>query len=318
MIRILHFIYGLHIGGAETFIANTVENLNSGEFHFDFALQDSNITNKRLLRYISNNNAKVYVLPRFPFHVCSQYRILSRILETQHYDIVHIHINAALNPVPFLAAKKMPYAKFIVHSHNTSNNRGGFVGLALHKFNRRMLMPTSIIRVACSKLAGQWMFGKAEFHIINNAINPADYSFSMLGRKNIRELYSIPNDYVVLGSIGRLTPQKNHIFMLQVFKLFHSRNPKSKLLIVGEGPLLSELEDQVKEMTISNDVIFAGSQTATQSYYSAIDCFLMPSHFEGLAYTAVEAQANGLPLIASVNVTPESQIADNMMFAPPI
>lgn len=301
MKKILHFIYGLGVGGAETFISNVLTKLTPDEYHFDFALQDGKIENAFLSDYIERNNSTIYVLPRFPRHILGQFKLLRRILLQNHYDFVHIHMNAAVNPVPLLVSHyNYRNTKFILHSHNTSSaNR---IGRILHIVNSRSLIKGSNIKVACSELAGRWMFNEYEFSQIDNAIDINKFRFSPTCRNAIRKEFNIAHTTSVIGSIGRFVSQKNHSFMIEWFTSYSAEHPEAILLLVGEGPLFANIKQLVAEKRIEDKVVFTGLRTDTSALLSAMDCFIMPSHFEGLAFTAIEAQASGLCVVASDNL----------------
>lgn len=301
--NILHYIYGLHIGGAETFIANVIEKLDPDEFKFDFAIQDHDITNERISEYIRNNESTVYTIPKFPKSIISQYFCLKTILREKNYDFVHIHMNAALNMVPLILSKKHhPNPQFIIHSHNSSNNIGGQWGRWLHLANSRFLINNQTIHLACSDIAGRWMFKNKPFTQIDNAIDTNVFRFSEHHRKAIRNELGINPDAKVIGSVARFVAAKNHAFMINWFAEYSKTHDDTFMLLVGEGPLLNTIMKLCKEKNIGNKVFFTGLRTDIPQLLSAMDCFFLPSHFEGLGFTAIEAEASGLEVVASISV----------------
>lgn len=300
--KILHFIYGLHVGGAETFLTNVFEKLDSGEFRFDFAIQDSDITNQSLTKLIRANGSKVYILPKFTKSILGHYFALRRILNENNYDFVHIHMNAAVNPVPLiLSSRKYAATKFIMHSHS-ANSAGGLLGRMLHKFNASVFIKTDSIRLACSEMAGKWMFGKKSFEQIDNAIDVYNFKFNDTFRKSIRNELGISHNTNVIGSVARFVAAKNHKFMIDWFADYCSSHENAVMLLVGEGHLLKTTKELCKEKNINGRVIFTGLRTDIPQLLSAMDCFLFPSFFEGLGFTAVEAEACGLDVVASDRV----------------
>lgn len=120
--KILHFIHGLNIGGAESFIRNEMNAMASmPDFKFEFAIQNPNITNSELLAMAGSEN--IHKLPSFPLNIIPQYKALSRLLKTNHYDVVHIHANALVNPVPIDVCKRLSQPA-VIHSHSTENGGG--------------------------------------------------------------------------------------------------------------------------------------------------------------------------------------------------
>lgn len=130
--RILHLIYGLNIGGAESFIRNEMEAMSIAQkgktdqaakagFEFDFAIQNPNITNTALANMAGADH--IHMLPAFPRHVLSQSKALTRLLREGSYDVVHIHANALVNPVPIDVCKHLSQPA-VIHSHSTENGGG--------------------------------------------------------------------------------------------------------------------------------------------------------------------------------------------------
>lgn len=306
-IKVLHYIYGLHVGGAETFILNTINALDTETYDFDIAIQDSIITSTQFNQMIGSGEIRIINLPLFPSHIFGQYRALRRLLTKHHYDVVHIHINSAINPVPLLIARALRKSttRFIVHSHNSSNNAGGIIGQFIHYANSRCLITKSTIKIACSNKAARWMFGKHDFRLLANAVDTKCYKFDETSRKEIRRQLSIPLDAEVIGSVARFVPAKNHNFMVELFARYHQAHPQSILLLVGAGPLLDETKSLVDRLGLESCVIFTGLRNDIPDLLSAMDCFFIPSHFEGLAFTAIEAQASGLRVVASSSITSE-------------
>ncbi len=304
-VKVLHFIYGLHVGGAETFIVNAIENLDSDRFSFDFAVQDTNVTHPMLRKMIESGKVKIHSIPRFPRHILSQYKCLKHLVTKNGYNIVHIHINAAVNPVPLFLAKtyNSTSIRFIVHSHSSSNSIGGIFGKFLHLVNSRLLINNNIYKIACSDLAGQWMFGNSGYTVLANAIDTGRYKFSHVSRLKIREEFGINEDAEVIGNVGRFVYAKNHRFMIELFAQYFKSHPNAILLLVGTGPLFEEIKSFTHQLGIGEQVVFTGLRTDIPELLSAMDCFLFPSHFEGLGFVAVEAQSTGLQIVASDTIS---------------
>lgn len=296
--KILHFIYGLSIGGAETFLLNMLSAIDTSIFSFGFAIQNSEIKNESLYKLIRDNNWPIHVIPQFNKAPIAHFKAIKKLLKEGHYDAIHIHMNAIINPLPLIAAKRLRIKTFI-HSHSTSPGMSRqTLGKLIHNFNKRTFIHNQNL-LACSQEAGRWMFDHRSFKIIYNAVDIERFLFSETLRRRIRELSSIPNSSITIGSVGRLTPPKNHFFIIGLFNEFLKTHSDSRLLLVGDGPLRTELENSVKDLGISDNVIFIGAKENPEEYYSAFDLFLFPSQWEGIGFTAIEAQTSGLPIIAS-------------------
>lgn len=307
MKKILHFIHGLNLGGAENFIFNLLKAIDSSQYRFDFVIQEPEIKHTEFKKLIEAKGGNIYLIPEFMHNPFGHARELKRLLKRQ-YDFVHIHMNALINPIPVIIASN-DGCRVIIHSHSTKNGLGGAVGKYVHKTNRQLLIKKDFIRLACSTEAGRWMFGNHSFQTVPNAIDINEYCFREEARRKIREQYNLKDEYVI-GQVGRLIPLKNQSFSLKIFNDLRKKAPhlNAKLMIVGDGPDKLALSNLSEELDLSGNVIFTGSVLNVCEYYSAFDCFIMPSFFEGLALVAVEAQASGLKPLVSDTVTKEINI----------
>ena len=184
---------------------------------------------------------------------------------------------------------------------------------------RPILNLASSKRLACSTEAANWLFGKKKLNeivIVNNGIDTDRFTFNEENRQRIRKKYQISNDTLLIGHIGRFSEQKNHKFILDVFKEIKYQHPNSKLLLLGVGELQNIIEGKVQQMHLNNDVIFAGLKSNTQDFYSAFDVFLMPSIYEGLPVVGIEAQSEGLPCFFSSNISNLIKITQNAHVLP--
>ncbi|NJE43790.1 glycosyltransferase [Massilimicrobiota sp. SW1139] len=311
--KVLHFIYGLNIGGAESYIYNMMNAINQEEWKFDFVIQDDKLENKKIVDLCRNTKAKIHKIERFPRRIFIQYKQLQNILDDEAYEIIHIHMNSLLNIIPILVAKKKKM-RIIIHSHNTQNNIGGIFGKIIHYINRFIVTRYSnTIFVACGVEAGKWMFGKKNFIILDNAIPMEEYAYKKENRKQIRNELSI-NKGTIIGHVGRFVEAKNHQFIIKCFNEYLKKHEDSYLVLLGDGPMKSTIEKVVQQLGITHNVIFEGNSQDVCNYYSAFDCLLFPSIFEGLPFVLIEAQISGLPIICSTNVTKDVDLVNNIKF----
>ena len=180
----------------------------------------------------------------------------------------------------------------------------------MHIINRHTIQKNDIVKLTCSVDAGNFLFGKKTYTVIPNAIDTKLFSFNKDIRIEKRKELGISENSVVIGLVGRFEYQKNHEFAIKVFSEFNKVHPDSYLLLVGTGSLFNTCKNQVKALGIEQNVIFCGLQNDIPPYLFAMDIFLFPSHFEGLAIVGIEAQCAGLPVIASKNISPEMSQTD--------
>ena len=293
-------------GGLTTVMMNYFRAMKKDGLHFDFASTNDPPTN--LLDEIKDQHCSYFKLPKRKF-IPLYFFALKKLLK--NYDIIHVHGNSSTSVVELFAAKVAGVKKRIVHNH-TSKSEHPLLNRVLHPLYKRCYTHA----IACSNLAGQWLFDESGFHILKNAINIERFA-SMFNRRNeIRNSLNIANDDFVLGHIGKFLIMKNHVFIVRVFAKIHQKNPRSKLLLVGDGPLRDEIENEIKQQNLLDSVILAGLRTDIPEMLAAMDAFIFPSLWEGLPLSVLEAQASGLPVFLSSNITKEVAASEHCFFMP--
>lgn len=244
-----------------------------------------------------------------------------KIAKENKYDFVHIHVSEAAETFFFYAGVRPFCKKIIIHSHNSGMgcesikfNFGAKIKLYIHKFCKHLIGDRDVVRLACSDLAGKWMYlPKHDYTVINNGIDTKRFVFDKQARDKLRTELKIENKFVV-GHIGRFSYQKNHDFLIDVFNEVYKKNSNAVLLLLGCGELEKQIREKVHGLGLDNAVIFYGTAANANEFYQAMDCFVLPSHFEGLPVVAVEAQAAGLKFLCSDVVTKEARITDLLEF----
>lgn len=166
--------------------------------------------------------------------------------------------------------------------------------------------------LACSSRAGEWMFGRRKYEVLENGLSIDKYYFDYNNRKKIQKEFGINENFVV-GHVGRFTQVKNHEFLLEIFSEIKKIQKESILLLVGEGSEKNKIQAKAENMNLANSVIFAGARKDVGALMSAMDCFVFPSIFEGLGNVLIEAQINGLNCFVNKKViTKEVEITDKI------
>ena len=313
-IRIAHIIGKWVGGGVEAVVMNYYRHIDRTKIQFDFICDDDS-TN---IPYdeIKSLGGKVILIPPYQ-KVFKYHKELKKVLKTGKYQIVHSHINT-LSVFSLYAAKCAGVPVRIAHSHSTTNKKEWKKNLL-----KQVLRPFSKLfatnYMACSELAGRWLFGnktfdKGEVYILNNAIDLDKFIYNETKRKKHRKELGIKDDTLVIGHVGRFVEQKNHRFLIDIFNEVHKENNNSVLLLVGQGPLEGEIKEKVNMLGLNDSVIFAGQRSDVNELYSAMDVFVLPSLYEGLGMVLVEAQVAGLPCLASTEVPEIAKISDNIEF----
>lgn len=316
MIRILQMIGSLEIGGSQAMIMNIYKRLDRTKVQFDFIIDHPK--NKYYADEIKKLGGKIYVVPKFTGkNVVLIRKIWSRFFfKHPEYKILHSHVRSYASV--YLDVAKKQGLKTIIHSHSTSNG-SGFKSI-IKKCLQYPLRYQSDYLFACSKIAGEWLYGKQachkdNFYILNNAIDVTKYKINQDRRIRIRKELKVDSNFV-FGHVGRLHEAKNHKFLLEVFHNVLKRKPESKLIIVGDGELRSEIEEKIRRLHLQDSIIMTGNRNDVPDLLMAFDAFLFPSKWEGLPVTVVEAQAASLPCFVSDTVTREVGISDLVHYLP--
>ncbi|MGL4382740.1 MAG: glycosyltransferase, partial [Bacilli bacterium] len=174
-------------------------------------------------------------------------------------------------------------------------------------------------RIACSKEAAIRLFGKKNVKknnviYLKNGIDAQRFVYNNVSRDETRDELSISSDCLVIGHIGRFSAEKNHDFIIDVFKKVSLQKKDCRLLLLGTGELQDKIKERVKILDLEEKVIFLGFQKDTSIYLSAMDSFIMPSIAEGLPLALVEAQTNDLNIVASTGVSRDASINNMITF----
>ena len=153
------------------------------------------------------------------------------------------------------------------------------------------------------------MWGGKDFSIMTNAIDTSKYKFNESSRNSIRKRLMI-NDKFVIICVGRLSDQKNQVRLVDIFSCFTKRHSDSVLLFVGEGDKEEEIRCKSKKYGIEDNVFMLGVRDDIEELLSAADCFVLPSNFEGLPISVIEAQCSGLPCLLSDSITKEVKLTN--------
>lgn len=282
----------------------TNELLNKAEFYFVLCAGCDDVG----LKYIQDNHIKtVDIKYTRLYHPLAYLNCLIREIRKGEFDVVHAHGNSGTLFLEMYAAKKAGVKVRIAHCHNNSCKFK-----ILHYLLKPFLNKLQTHALACSEQAAKWLF-TTKSTVLNNAIKTSNYIFSQSKRKQIRQEYKLDNNFTILN-VGRLTLQKNQIFLLHLMQKLAKSNYNIKLLLVGDGDLHDEYRDYITQHNLSDYVILAGRQDDISVFYQTADLFVFPSVFEGLGLALIEAQASGLDCIASDRVPLEANVSGSVKY----
>ncbi len=238
---------------------------------------------------------------------------LFKFFRKEKIDVLHVHGSSSAILLEMVVAKIANIKKIVTHSHNTRGSHN-----LIHRIIRPAVNWLADEKLACGDLAGKWMYGKrGKFIIIPNCIDIEKYKFEKNVRNEIRKKLGIDKDTFVIGHVGMFTEIKNQIFLIRIMNKFkHSGNDNFRLLLIGHGALKKQVEQEVKNLRLSENVMFLGNRNDVPLLLMAMDIFCLPSLYEGFPIVSVEAQASGLPTLLSQNISPEVCITDLVELLP--
>lgn len=317
--RVLQIGMTSNRGGIESYIINQYRNIDQNKVRYDFI----NITGEYEMAYsqeIYDKGGKIYSVVSRHKNPIKHYLSLLLLLYNlrKEYDAIVLNTCNLDYVYPLLISKIMGIPKRVIHSHNSGNeSRNNWCRIILRKLNKFILKYSANSFFACSKMAGDWMFDGKDYLLIHNAIEIDKYTYNPIVRKRQREKYNIESNFIV-GNVARFSTQKNHIFLIKVFAELLKMNANSVLWLIGDFEYDSNIFEQVKKEIkihgIEKKVVFFGERDDVSDLYQAMDCLVMPSLFEGLSITAIEAQATGLPCYFSDRMSNETAITSNCHF----
>lgn len=297
----------VEFGGLATVMMNYYRKMNKENLKIDFA--STNMIDSKLENELKDNESQYYNLGSRKRNPIKYAHNLNKLLKNGDYDVVHVNANSATVSLELSVAYINRVSCKIVHIHNSRGN---------HRYVHKLLQPVLFglcdVPLACSKKAGYWAYNDRDFIVLNNAVDTKKYSFDKDARKRIREKLDVTEDDFVVGHVGKINEQKNHSFLLDVFYQFHKQHENAYLLLVGDGGLRKTIEEKVKDLGLAGNVFFVGMCSNVSDYLTAMDCFVFPSLWEGLPLSLIEAQASGLPCIASNNITAESNVTQKVVY----
>lgn len=315
-IIVLHVVGRLDIGGAESRIMDLYRNIDREKVQFHFV--QHTFDRCAFEEEVERLGGRVYHVPRFNVKNYFTYKKAWEGLFQAHPEIKVVQGHMTSTAAIYLPiAKKAGVEITIAHARSAGVDPG--LKGHLTRFLRRDLYKKCDYRFTCSGMAGESVFGdqnqisrKATF--IPNAIDVDKFKFNKEVREQIRYEVGVEDKFVI-GHVGRFSHMKNHKYMLQILEQCiriekEKGLPETVMMFLGDGDLKEEIMEQAVAMGISSRVLFMGNKRDVYRYYQAMDYFLLPSLYEGLPGTAVEAQASGLKGIMSDSVTAEAVVTD--------
>lgn len=326
-IKILQFPIANSKGGMTRYALENWKWMDKDRFKCDFATMSKHLDFEDEIRATGSN---IFFISCYAEKDENRFKDeFRKILIEGEYDIVHLHTKHWKSFLAEQIANEIGVKKVIVHAHNTDIGILDEEKRETEKRSHQHMLEGLTEGIAtdfwaCSWKAAEFLFGekipKHKIEIMNNAIDVSKYAFDPNIRKQYRDNLDIEEDEYVIGNVGRLVYQKNQEFLLDVYINLCKKNnddkTKFKLLLVGSGEREKEYKEIVQKSGLNDKVVFTGQREDVTGLLQAMDIFCLPSRFEGLPISLVEAQASGLPCIASDQITTESILTNSTFLLP--
>ncbi len=307
--RILHVLGGMNRGGIETWLMQVLQHIDRNRFQMDFLVHSTKPGAYDQQARALNSQIIICPYPSRPWIYVPKFRRILR--EHEPYDIIHSHVHLFSGNILRLAAQAGIPCR-IAHCHTDTSaiaDKGGLYRRLYYTWMKSWINRYATMGLGISNQAVAAFFGSSDKS--NPRWQPVGYGLDLLPFEDkidaaaLRVELGIPRDSFVIGHIGRFVEVKNHTFILDIAAAVVKREPKMRLLLVGEGLMRSQIEQKASQLGLTDHVIFAGVRAdVPQLMRGAMDVFLFPSLFEGLGNVRLEAQCAGLPAVIS-DVVPE-------------
>lgn len=307
-------------GGQESFVVNLLTHMDLNDMQVDL-LTPYYCDNDYYRSVMKNLGINIYSFELEFTPGKSRANIkdkLDAFLKKNQYDVVHVH-SGSISILRYVAevSKRNNIKKVIVHSHS-SVEKITLKNIILRTISSFSFNKNVDVYCACSKIAGKAKFLSSVTNerliVIKNGVDLDKFKFNENIKINIRKKHDIPIESVVIGHVGRFSYEKNHEKLVRVFNAFLKINTDAVLMMIGVGENEENIRFLVNGLGISDKVRFIGKVTNVNEYMQAMDLFLFPSRFEGLGIVGIEAQAVGIPVVASTKVSPELNITQSVSY----
>jgi glycosyltransferase involved in cell wall biosynthesis len=264
---------------------------------------------KSIIEKFEDDGCKIIRLPSRKENTMSYFHSLIKVIRKYRIDVVHAHGNSATLSIELLAAKIGGCKRRISHSHNTKCSQK-----KIDKILRPLFYTLYTDAVACGEEAGKWLYGGRKFIVLKNGRDLSAFRFSEEKRVDVRKRLAIDEKTIVFGHVGGFVDQKNHEFLIRVYKEIIDMIPNALCFCIGDGELRHKIEEIVHGYGLSDRIIFTGNTDKVGDFLQAMDVMLLPSLFEGFPLVTIEWQASGLPCLLSDTITKECKIVDNVYY----
>ena len=316
MNKVLIIIGSLKMGGAEKIMVDLAEYIDKNEFEIYFLVynQKIEIFEERVKKF---GGHVIHIKRPKPFYL-SYYKELKDISQKYGtFDILHT-CTLLNNGINILFFKMLGCKKRISHSHSTNSGREEtFLTKIYEMLMRKVIQCCATDFVACGKAAGEYLYGKTFFKekgvIIPNGIDFKKFMFQPEIRTSLQKEWQLKEKFVI-GNIARLDKLKNQVMLVDILFEIVKEYANTVLVIIGDGPKREAICRRAEELGVKEHLLMLGERKDVSQLINMLDVFVMPSEYEGMPLSLIEAQVNGLPVVASDKISPEIKMSEAFQF----
>lgn len=234
------------------------------------------------------------------------------------YDVIHVNGTVpVLQLCAMCVAKQFGIRVRIAHSHNAPTERNNIAGL-LNRLAKRGTCCFATDLLACSRKAGEYKFGRkgvllSKFRVMNNGIDTERFRFLPEIREAVRKSNGWDDSFVVMH-VGRLSIEKNQLFLIKIIEELYKKHHDVKLVFIGDGPERQKLIDYVSKSGLEKIVEFRGNQKEVEKFLDGADVFCLPSQSEGFPIAGLEAESMGVYCVVSKAVPQEWNLTGRVKY----
>jgi len=294
-IKVVQIVPLLSPGGAERVAVHLARGLNRRRYEMlvisfsgrvgcdlDHMLEEADIE----ARYLGKH-------PGFDYRVYSR---LDGVLKEYKPDVIHTHLHVLRYALPSMLLMKR--AAMVHTVHNLAEREIEPRGRLIQRYAlTHGVKPVAVAEEVAASIEG--LYGIRSCQVISNGIPTDLYANPQTPRKEWRAKEGFKDDDILFVCVARFWPQKNHALLLKSFALGPASDPRAHLVLVGEGDLRAELEEQARKLNVAGKVHFLGLRSDVPDILGAMDAFVLSSDYEGNPLSVMEAMASGLPIVST-------------------
>jgi len=314
--KVIHVFGSLNIGGAESRMMDVFRKIDKNKVNFHFISLETS-ENQFFEKEIKTHKGMIDKIPSpREIGIIKHLIELVKIFKENNKDgklIVHAHTLHHCGIV-MLAAKLAKVKIRISHARNTKSQHNGFKAKYTIGLGKVLIAVFATEKLALTKEAANFLYIKTyinnnRFKIVPNAIELDKYD-NILEDKllKLKTQFKIQEDFIIVGHVGRFEKMKNHKFLIELYSEYFKQNPRSILVLIGDGSLRVEIQQLVDELRLTNNVLFLGIRDDVHLWMNIFNVVVMPSLFEGLPGLALESQAAGTPCLLSNEITNKADL----------